>query len=330
MAGDKDYADTQDRMESLALKGKTGGGGRRGGRGGGGAGGDQKTRDFHISKALSMLLRHKAEEAGVELDGEGFARLDKVLQWSRLKSLKPTFAEIKSAVADNAKQRFSMKPTPGSEDPDSTNPADWLIRANQGHSIKLDSEGLHTPITLEAGNIPDVVVHGTYFAFWPKIVESGGLKKMGRTHVHFGTGLPEDGKDGGNGTNGQVHDAGDEATAEDGKENGKPKVISGMRSDAEVLVFIDVAQSLEDSDMKWWLSSNGVVLTEGNEEGLVPMKYVKEARGRRQGVGLLWKDGEKVADLLPSVVARVPMGKRGGNGGRGSRGGRRSGGRNAA
>ncbi|ETS80647.1 hypothetical protein PFICI_08176 [Pestalotiopsis fici W106-1] len=298
MPVDEDFADTQDQMEALAIKGKNGG--RKG------AGSEQQKRDLNISKALSMLLRHKAEEAGVELDSEGFARLDKVLQWSRIRSLKPSFAEIKTAVADNAKQRFSMKPIDGSDDPDSTNPADWLIRANQGHSIKLDSEGLHTPITLEAGNIPDVVVHGTYFAFWPQIVNSGGLKKMGRTHVHFGTGLPEDG----NG-NGQVHDAEDENKENAAKKNAKSKVISGMRNDAEVLVFVDVAKSLEDGDMKWWLSSNGVVLTEGNEDGVVPMKYVKEARGRRQNVGQLWKDGQKVADLLPSVVARVPMGKKG-------------------
>lgn len=222
-----------------------------------------------------------------------------------------------------------MKPIPDSEDPDSTNPADWMIRANQGHSIKLDSEGLHTPITLEAGNIPEIVVHGTYFAFWPKIVESGGLKKMTRTHVHFGTGLPEDGKENGMETNGPVHDADDEAKAESGKTSGKSKVISGMRNDAEILVFVDVAQSLEDGELKWWLSSNDVVLTEGNEDGLVPMKYVKEARGRKQGVGELWRDGEKVADLLPSIVARIPVGKRNGNGGRGGKNARRSRGRSS-
>ncbi|KAH8205819.1 hypothetical protein TruAng_000095 [Truncatella angustata] len=329
MAANDKFADTQDQMETLTLKGKPDGRGRGAGAprqpkaAGGGGANDSKHREFLISKALSLLLRHKAAEAGIELDSEGFTRLDKALQWQRLKSLKPTFAEIKAVVSDNAKQRFHMKPTPGSDDPDSTNPAEWLIRANQGHSIKLDSEGLHTPITLEAGNIPDVVVHGTYFAFWPKIVESGGLKKMTRTHVHFGTGLPEDGKEGS-----QVHDEADEVAVEATKEAERPKVISGMRSDAEVLVFVDVAKSLEDGEMKWWLSSNGVVLTEGNSEGMVPLKYVKEARGRRQGVGELWKNGEKVADLLPSVVARIPMGKN--RHGRGSKGGRRSGVKSAA
>lgn len=134
---------------------------------------------------------------------------------------------------------------------------------------------------------------------------------MGRQHVHFGTGLLPD-------------DAGGEEA------DGKPKVISGMRSDAEVLVFVDVERSLRDGGIKWWVSANGVVLTDGNEEGVVPLKYFKEVRGRRQGVGVLWRDGEKVADLPPSVVARVPMGKNrsggGGNAGRGGgRGGRRGG-----
>ncbi|RAL58516.1 hypothetical protein DID88_004020 [Monilinia fructigena] len=130
------------------------------------------------------------------LDDEGFVRLDLVMQWPRLKSLKPTFADIRTAVSDNAKQRFSMKanpalPTPPS--PSSENPSNWVIRANQGHSIAVDSAALLEPITIEKGNVPEVCVHGTYFAFYEEIVKSGGLKKMGRNHVHFGTGIPEDG-----------------------------------------------------------------------------------------------------------------------------------------
>ncbi|KAI1375046.1 hypothetical protein F4677DRAFT_424468 [Hypoxylon crocopeplum] len=250
-----------------------------------------------ISKALSTLLRHQAENAGIRLDVEGYAPLDKVMQWQRLRSLNPTFDEIRQAVADNAKQRFAMKPKdPSTTTTTQSDPAAWLIRANQGHSIALADEGLHTPVTLEAGgNVPDVVVHGTYFAFWPAIVASGGLKKMGRQHVHFGTGLlPQD----------------------DGEEEvgGKPKVVSGMRSDAEILVFMDVERSLKDGGIRWWISANGVVLTDGNEDGVVPLKYFKEVRGRRQGVGVLWRDGEKVADLPPDIVARVPIGKGSGSG----------------
>ncbi|KAI0131682.1 hypothetical protein F4776DRAFT_627389 [Hypoxylon sp. NC0597] len=310
---DDGFEETAERMENMAFRGKSRGGrDRRGGgsRGGksGGSGGPQN-REVLISKALSSLLRHQAENAGIKLDAEGYAPLDKVLQWQRLRSLNPTFDEIRQEVAENAKQRFAMKPKDPSMDPGSvpSDPAAWLIRANQGHSIKLADEALHTPVTLEARNIPEVVVHGTYFAFWPAIVAAGGLKKMGRQHVHFGTGLlPQD--EGG----------------EDVDVDGKPRVISGMRSDAELLIFADVEKSLRDGGIKWWISANGVVLTDGNEEGIVPLKYFKEVRGRRQGVGTLWRDGQKVADLPSDIVAKVPMGK-GRGGSRAGRGGSRGG-----
>ncbi|KAI1821347.1 RNA 2'-phosphotransferase, Tpt1 [Xylaria intraflava] len=287
-------------------------GGRSRGGGGGGGGGRGASRQVLISKALSTLLRHQAGNAGIPLDSEGFAPLDRVMQWPRLRSLNPTLAEIRNEVATNAKQRFSMKPSPdGEAAPDEGDAAHWLIRANQGHSIALASEGLHAPVTLEAGNVPDVVVHGTYFAFWPAIVEAGGLKAMGRTHVHFGTGLPD-------GEAGQVHGAEEETGS----------VISGMRADAEVLVFVDVERALrEEPGIKWWLSENRVVLTEGDARGLVPVRFFKEVRGRRQGVGVLWRDGVQVADLPEGVVARVPQGKGRAGGERGGRGGRRGRGR---
>ncbi|KAI1768840.1 RNA 2'-phosphotransferase, Tpt1 [Hypoxylon sp. FL1150] len=344
---DEEFVESADRLGNLSLRGKGGNrgkGGRGRGKGGRGGGGGSQDRESQISRALSQLLRHQAENAGIGLDGEGYAPLDKVLQWPRIRSLNPSFDEIRRVVADNAKQRFALKPKDPSLNPSSdpasadvnTDPAAWLIRANQGHSIALADEGLHTPVTLEAGNIPEVVVHGTYFAFWNAIVEAGGLKKMGRQHVHFGTGLlpQDDDGDGGAGDGGgdssekggekgkkdkNVHGDGDK----DGKrgEKKQPTVISGMRSDAELLVFVDVERSLRDGGVRWWISANGVVLTDGNADGVVPLKYFKEVRGRRQGVGVLWREGEKVAELPEEVVARVPMGK-GRGGGRGGRGGR--------
>ncbi|KAH9898888.1 RNA 2'-phosphotransferase, Tpt1 [Xylariomycetidae sp. FL2044] len=345
-------------------KGGGGGGGKSAGKGkGGSGGGGGQNREMLISKALSTLLRHQAENAGIRLDAEGFAPLDKVMQWPRLRSLNPTLAEIRLEVRDNAKQRFTLKPNPrthpdanaaaesSAADRDDDDPSHWLIRANQGHSIGLASEALHAPITLEAGNLPAVVVHGTYFAFWDAIVSSGGLKRMGRQHVHFGTGLPDgDNED----VPVQVHDVADEETKEKekgqkgkGKQQQQSKVISGMRNDAEILIFVDVERSLRDGGIKWWLSANGVVLTEGDERegeegGLVPTKYFKEVRGRAQGVGVLWRDGVKVADLPEGVKVRIPMGKNGsggragggargggggGGGGRGRGGGKQKGGR---
>ncbi|KAK3379415.1 KptA family-domain-containing protein [Lasiosphaeria ovina] len=285
----------------------------RGGRGRGGGGGGGKSREVALSHALSKLLRHQAASAGIQLDSEGFAPLNKVLKWGPVSSLKPTFAEIAAAVRDSDKQRFALKPDPATNpalDEATMDPAHWLIRANQGHSIKLDSEKLLRPIALpltpgpdaaappsanEASPetelppgsvpVPETVVHGTYFAFWPAIVASGGLRPMGRNHVHCSTGLPPE----------------DEA---DG-----PAVVSGMRRDAEMLVYVDVAASMREAGIKWWVSDNGVVLTEGDTDGLVPARFFREVRGRAQGVGLLWKDGQHVADLPDWVKAQPPRGK---------------------
>ncbi|KAH6850260.1 KptA family-domain-containing protein [Chaetomium sp. MPI-CAGE-AT-0009] len=306
-----------DRLEDMAMSSSRNAGGRRGGgkggRGGksGGGEGGRGRREVDLSRALSRLLRHQAGSAGVQLDREGFADLGRVLQWGPLRALAPTFPEILNAVHNSDKQRFAIKPNPATNpdlDESSTDPSDWLIRANQGHSIKLDSEHLLKALALPADEkdgtatlpegavaIPPAVIHGTYFAFWPAIVASGGLKPMGRNHVHFSTGLPEDSEAG---------------------------VISGMRRDAEVLIYVDVAASLRDGGIKWWMSDNGVVLTEGDANGLVPLKYFKEVTGRKQEVGLLWKDGVKVADLPEGLQIRAPQGKRGSGGGGGGRGGR--------
>ncbi|KAK0646578.1 KptA family-domain-containing protein [Cercophora newfieldiana] len=215
-----------------------GGGGSRGGRfRGGRSGGGSKGREVDLSRALSRLLRHQAANAGIDLDAEGYAPLDKVLAWGPLRTLAPTFEEIASLVRTNDKQRFTLKPA-SDGDETSTLASDWLIRANQGHSIKLDNDGLLKPLGLpdESGvlpegsvAVPETVIHGTYFAFWPGIVSSGGLRPMGRNHVHCSVGLPEEEGD----------------------------VVSGMRKDAEVLVYVDVEGSMREGGMKWWMRGGG-------------------------------------------------------------------------
>lgn len=82
--------DMASRLEDTALSSSSarGGGGRRGhgkggrGRGGGGGRGGEGgrgRREVDLSRALSRLLRHQAGAAGVEVDGEGFARLEGVV-----------------------------------------------------------------------------------------------------------------------------------------------------------------------------------------------------------------------------------------------------------
>lgn len=83
---DEDFVD---KAEELDVKVRDGGRGSRGGRGmrgngarggrGGCRGGGGMSREVVISKALSKLLRHAAEEAGLKLDAEGYAQLDEVV-----------------------------------------------------------------------------------------------------------------------------------------------------------------------------------------------------------------------------------------------------------
>lgn len=59
---------------------RTGGRGDRKAGGGGGKPGDGgKQREKQVSMALSRLLRHQALNAGIKLDKEGYAPLDRVV-----------------------------------------------------------------------------------------------------------------------------------------------------------------------------------------------------------------------------------------------------------
>lgn len=196
------------------------------------------------------------------------------MQWGPLKSLSPSLEEIKSVVTDNAKQRFTLKCIKEQEPSD--DPSAYLVRANQGHSLQVDESALFTP--LSRGEMAGTtVVHGTYFAFWDAIVTSGGLKPMSRGHIHCAPG-----------------------------EN----AVSGMRRDAELLVEIDVERSIAEGGLAWWRSSNGVILTDGGPEGVLSTSFFKKVSGRSAGVGILWEDGEKKADLPPGLKMVVPSGKR--------------------
>ena len=77
--------DLEDKVQGKHSKPRGDKGRGRGGGGGGGGGGGQG-REVQVSKALSRLLRHQAANAGIQLDDEGFARLDAVV--SKPKSVK--------------------------------------------------------------------------------------------------------------------------------------------------------------------------------------------------------------------------------------------------
>ncbi|KAK4634416.1 tRNA 2'-phosphotransferase 1 [Fulvia fulva] len=251
-------------------------------------------RDVQVSKKIAWLLRHGAEKEGLELGHGGFIGVSDVLANRNLKPLKVTFDELRAIVQDNDKQRFTMvlassldsnaEPI-GQTDFTSNNPKDYLIRANQGHSLKVESEGLLQPIT--AQNLPDAAIHGTTHSAWPQIVASGGLKPMTRNHVHFASGPPA----------GFISIVDKETT-----EEAAAPVISGMRKSSTILVYLDISKAME-AGIKFWLSDNGVILSEGNADGILPLEYFKLVEDRT-GEGVLVQDGNVVKEAPASWTGK--------------------------
>ncbi|XP_018813788.2 tRNA 2'-phosphotransferase 1-like [Juglans regia] len=205
------------------------------GRGGGGSG---KDKIDALGRLLTRILRHMASELNLNLRSDGYVKVQDLLKLNI-----KTFANIqlKSHTIDDIREAV-RKDNKQRFSLMEENGELW-IRANQGHTITtVESESLLKPILL-AEEVP-VCVHGTYVKNLELILESG-LKRMKRLHVHFSCGLPTDGE-----------------------------VISGMRQDVNVLIFLDARKALEEG-MKLYISDNNVILTEGFD-GVVPVKYFEK------------------------------------------------------
>lgn len=79
MDADELAAQFEDKASVRATGGRSKTGGRKAGGGGGKPGDGGKQREKQISMALSRLLRHQALNAGIKLDKEGYAPLDRVV-----------------------------------------------------------------------------------------------------------------------------------------------------------------------------------------------------------------------------------------------------------
>lgn len=117
------------------------------------------------SKFLSLVLRHKPETIGLELDANGWADVDTLLRRSVEAGVPLTPLTLGRLVAESDKQRFAL-----SED-------GTRVRANQGHSVEVDLE-------LKAVTPPGELFHGTATRFLVSIRERG-LIPGSRQHVHL-------------------------------------------------------------------------------------------------------------------------------------------------
>ena len=108
-----------------------------------------------------------------------------------------------------------------------------VVRANQGHTVlTVDADQLMTPID-DPENLP-ICLHGTYIEALEAIVRSGSLNRMQRCAIQMAAGLPSD----------------------------PPQVRSGIRSNAEVLIYVDVRAAMA-LGLRFYRSSNGVICCPG-------------------------------------------------------------------
>jgi 2'-phosphotransferase len=211
-----------------------------------------------LSHALSWALRHQAITLGLTITPDGYVPVDEILTSTHPKLQGATLEEIQKVVETNDKQRFGLTQRPrsayygaegSSSDPNTT--TILCIRANQGHSLKIiDPNLLLKRLSPEELRTLPRIVHGTYLEPW-KMIQTHGLNKMNRTHIHFASGLPE----------------------ADG-------VISGMRKTCTVYVFVDPVKCANDG-IAFYRSDNGVILTSGvnDDEGTLPSTYFSHVTG---------------------------------------------------
>lgn len=118
-----------------------------------------------ISTFMSLVLRHKPEEIGLQLDENGWALVSALISKMNGKGNTLDFESLEEIVATNDKKRFAF------------NDDKTKIRASQGHSVSID-------LALIESTPPETLFHGTVEKFIAEI-KTNGLLKMSRQHVHL-------------------------------------------------------------------------------------------------------------------------------------------------
>ena len=162
-----------------------------------------------ISKFISLILRHKPEIIGISLDSHGWAIVDELVDGIKKEYKDFNFDDLCEIVKTDKKKRYSF------------NEDRTKIRANQGHSIKIDLE-------LESVQPPSKLFHGTGEKYVSSI-DRIGLDRKSRQYVHLSKDI--------------------DTARSVGARHGKP-----------VIYEID-SKSMFDDGYKFYLSENGVWLT---------------------------------------------------------------------
>lgn len=172
----------------------------------------------HISKFLSLVLRHKPEEIGLTMEPNGWVNVDELIEKCNVYKVCFDFETLEKIVFTNDKQRFAF------------NDDYTKIRANQGHTVNVDLE-------FKPNEPLEYLYHGTVAKF-TEAINSNGLQKMQRLHVHLSKDL--------------------DTAVKVGSRRGKPVILKIQ------------ALKMHHDGFVFYLSQNGVWLTDH-----VPANYIE-------------------------------------------------------
>lgn len=158
-----------------------------------------------ISKLLSLVLRHQPEKLGIILDENGWTDVAILLRKLTIEK-----TDLDHVVATNSKNRFAF------------NDDQTKIRANQGHSVKVE-------LGYQAEKPPKTLYHGTGIGSVKAILQRG-LSKQKRHHVHLSSDI--------------------ETALKVGQRHGKPTVLEVN------------AEQMSKNNFEFYRSANGVWLTD--------------------------------------------------------------------
>ncbi|MEH6762969.1 MAG: RNA 2'-phosphotransferase [Aequorivita antarctica] len=119
----------------------------------------------HISKFLSLVLRHKPETIGIELDQNGWTDVAMLIEKANNYGIKFDSEVLNLLVQTNPKKRFAFNETFDK------------IRASQGHSIAVE-------LGYTNQKPPELLFHGTDEKAVQSILDKG-LERRSRQHVHL-------------------------------------------------------------------------------------------------------------------------------------------------
>jgi len=119
----------------------------------------------HISKFLSLVLRHQPETIGIQLDQRGWTDIDELIEKANSYGVKFDREILNHIVATNSKKRFAFNNTFDK------------IRASQEHSVEIE-------LGYTNQKPPEILFHGTGEKSVQSILDTG-LEKRNRQHVHL-------------------------------------------------------------------------------------------------------------------------------------------------